>query len=175
MLEGTLAYVGVGSNLGDSLQNCRDALAQLSGIEGIVLERVSSFYKTEPVILPEDGHENADVLEKSSWFINAVAEIRTTLFPRDLLKVLQEIESRLGRVRTFKGAPRTIDLDLLLYGQEIIREEELIVPHPQMHRRRFVLEPFCEIASYVIHPVFGVSVRGLKERLNDQKVVEHIK
>jgi 2-amino-4-hydroxy-6-hydroxymethyldihydropteridine diphosphokinase len=102
-----------------------------------------------------------------------VAEIRTTLLPRDLLRVLQGIEKTMGRVRKYKGSPRIIDLDLLLYGQEIIREDDLIVPHPAMHKRRFVLEPLSEIASYLIHPAFGVSMRGLKERLDDQKIVEH--
>ncbi len=172
MLEGILAYVGIGSNLGDPLRNCRDAIERLSNASGIALERVSSFYKTEPVVLTDGASEHSDELEKQNWFINAVVEIRTTLSPGDLLKVLQGIESRLERIRTFKGAPRTIDLDILLYGQEIIHEDELIVPHPQMHQRRFVLEPLCEIASYLIHPVFGVSMRGLKERLNDRKVVE---
>jgi len=104
--------------------------------------------------------------------VNAAAEIRTELAPRDLLRALLDIEMTMGRVRTFASGPRVIDLDLLLYGQEIIREEGLMVPHPQMHQRLFVLEPLCEIASYLIHPVFGVSMRGLKDRLVDQKIVE---
>ena len=87
------------------------------------------------------------------------------------MKALQLIENSTGRVRTVRGGPRIIDLDLLLYGQEIVREKELTVPHPEMHRRLFVLEPMCEIASYLIHPVFGVSMRGLKDRLNDQQTV----
>ena len=78
----------------------------------------------------------------------------------------------MGRVRTFAGAPRIIDLDLLLYGHEIIQEVDVIVPHPEMHQRRFVLEPLCEIASYLIHPVFGISMRGLQDRLESQKIVE---
>jgi len=92
--------------------------------------------------------------------------------PLDLLRVLQKIEKAMGRVRTFAGAPRIIDLDLLLYGQEVIHEDHLIIPHPEMHKRLFVLEPLCEIASYLIHPSFGVSMRGLKDRLEDQKIVE---
>lgn len=172
MQDGVLAYVGIGSNLGDPLQNCKDAIRHLSGISGVKLERTSSFYKTEPVIVSaQDGGRKRE-LEMQQWFINAAVEIRTILSAPNLLGFLQHIESEMGRVRTYAGAPRFIDLDLLLYGQEIIETEDLVVPHPQMHERRFVLEPLCEIASYAIHPVFGLSLRGLKERLNDQKVVE---
>lgn len=171
-MEGTLAYVGIGSNLGNPLSQCRESINKLSHVSDMTLERVSSFYKTEPVISNSSIGEERNELENQNWFINAVAEIRTTLVPGDLLKVLQNIEKMMGRVRAFAGAPRTIDLDLLLYGQEIINDVDLIVPHPEMHKRLFVLEPLCEIASYLIHPIFGVSMRGLKERLNDQKIVE---
>lgn len=170
---GILAYIGIGSNLSNPLQQCKESVQKLSCVSGITLERISSFYKTEPVILTSDPGDDIEELENQKWFINAVAEIRTTLLPRDLLLALQDIERTMGRVRKFKGSPRMIDLDLLLYGQEIIREDDLIVPHPEMHKRRFVLEPLSEIASYLIHPAFGVSMRGLKERLDDQKIVEH--
>lgn len=171
MLNGVISYIGIGSNLGDSLANCKEAVAGLSGIPETILEQVSSFYKTEPVTdIPADKAAR-EVLKKQSWFTNAVAEIRTRLSPRDLLTGLQDIEKVMGRARTFAGAPRVIDLDLLLYGQEIIHETDLVVPHPSMHKRRFVLEPLCEIASYAIHPLFGVSMRGLKDRLEDQKKV----
>ena len=171
MLEGTLAYIGIGANLQDPLAQCRTAIERLSGAAGITLERISSFYKTKPVIPESAGPEHRKELENQDWFVNAAAEIRTVLSPRDLLKALQLIENSTGRVRTVRGGPRIIDLDLLLYGQEIVREKELTVPHPEMHRRLFVLEPMCEIASYLIHPVFGVSMRGLKDRLNDQQTV----
>ncbi len=172
MLEGTLAYIGIGANLKDPLAQCRKAIERLSGVSGIKLERVSSFYRTEPVIPESADREARKELENQDWFVNAAAEIRTVLSPRDLLKALQHIENSIGRVRTIRGGPRIIDLDLLLYGQEIREEEGLTVPHPEMHRRLFVLEPLCEIASYLIHPVFGVSMRGLKERLDDYKTVE---
>jgi 2-amino-4-hydroxy-6-hydroxymethyldihydropteridine pyrophosphokinase len=81
----------------------------------------------------------------------------------------------MGRKRETKGGPRIIDLDLLFYGQDVIRETDLVVPHPEIHKRRFALEPLYEIASYFIHPVFGVSIRGLKDRLTDTKIVEMIK
>lgn len=174
MLEGILAYIGIGSNLGDPLLQCKESIKRLTGIPGISIERTSSFYKTEPVVSDSCVRDDRVETGNQHWFINAVTEVRTTLSPRDLLRSLQGIESKMGRVRSFVGAPRTIDLDLLLYGQEIICEDDLTVPHPEMHKRLFVLEPLSEIASYVIHPVFGVSVRGLKDRLNDRKIVEII-
>ena len=145
------------------MQNCEDAVESLSRINEIQLTGVSSFYKSEPV-----GMENQD------WFVNAVVEIKTMLAARDLLYVLQNVENAMGRKRETKGGPRIIDLDLLFYGQAVIDEADLTVPHPEIHKRRFVLEPLNDIASYFIHPAFGVSVRGLKDRLTDQKVVERI-
>ena len=163
-MNGIICYIGIGSNLGDALKNCQHALGSLSRAEGIKLKRVSSFYKTEPI-----GVENQNL------FINAVIEIKTALSARNLFQNLQNIEKDMGREREAKGGPRIIDLDLLFYGQEIIREVDLIVPHPEIQKRRFVLEPLCEIASYFIHPAFGVSIRGLKDRLSDNKMVEMIK
>jgi 2-amino-4-hydroxy-6-hydroxymethyldihydropteridine diphosphokinase len=136
----------------------------LSLTAGVEITRVSPFYKTEPV-----GIENQNM------FINAVVEIRTVLSARNLFQALQSIEKDMGRDREVKGGPRIIDLDLLFYGQEVIQDADLIVPHPEIQRRRFVLEPICEIASYLIHPDFGVSMRGLKDRLSDNKMVEMIK
>ncbi len=168
-MEGILVYIGIGANMGDPLRQCEESIRKLAVMPGIALKRVSSFYETEPVI---DSGEHRKDLEHQDWFINAVAEIRTTLLPHEVLETLQNIEMQMGRTREFKGAPRIIDLDLLLYGQDVISEGDLIVPHPLMHKRRFVLEPLCEMASYIIHPVFGVSMRGLKERLDDRKTVE---
>ena len=162
-MDGIICYIGIGSNLGNSLKNCQHAIEILSRAKGIELTTISSFYKTEPV-----GIENQD------YFINAVIEIKTELSPRTLLQTLQNIENDIGRVRDVKGGPRIIDLDLLFYGQNVISERDLIIPHPEIHRRRFVLEPLCEIASYFIHPSFGVSIRGLKDRLSDNKIVEII-
>jgi len=174
MMEGILAYIGIGANLGDPLAQCRQAVEKISRIPEITLERVSSYYRTEPVIPESAGPEHRRALEKQDWFVNAAAEIRTILSPQDLWKELRRIENDMGRVRTIAGGPRIIDLDLLMYGQEIVEEKDLRVPHPEMHRRLFVLEPMCEIASYWIHPVFGVSMRGLKDRLDDDKTVERI-
>jgi 2-amino-4-hydroxy-6-hydroxymethyldihydropteridine diphosphokinase len=163
-LNGIICYIGIGSNLGDALKNCRHAVESLSLVKGIEITRASSFYKTEPV-----GIEN------QNFFINAVVEIKTVLSVRNLFQMLQNIEKYMGRAMEVKGGPRIIDLDLLFYGQERIQDHDLIIPHPEISKRRFVLEPICEIASYFIHPAFGISMRGLKERLSDNKMVEMIR
>ena len=160
-VRGIIAFIGIGSNLRDPAVQCRDAVRRIGTIPEIRLLRRSSLYRTEPV-----GFQD------QAWFINAVAEIRTGLRPRKLLDTLKEIEREMGRTDSPRGGPRVIDLDLLLYGQEVVAEEGLIIPHPEMHRRRFVLEPLCELASYMIHPAFGVSVRGLLDRLTDPGLVE---
>lgn len=158
--RGVISFVGIGSNLDDPAARCAEALCCLSQVSGINVLRQSSLYRTEPF-----------GFEKQDWFINLVAEIRTVLNPHELLKALQRIEDTMGRVRGPKWGSRSIDLDILLYDQEVIGEEGLVIPHSDLHKRRFVLEPLCEIASYVIHPAFGVSVRGLMERLDDESKV----
>ena len=163
-MNGIICYIGIGSNLGNALKNCQHAINRISRSKEIEIIKVSSFYKTEPI-----GIENQNL------FINAVVEIKTTLSDRNLFQNLQNIEKDMGRKREVKGGPRIIDLDLLFYGQEVIQDADLIVPHPEIQKRRFVLEPLCETASYFIHPAFGVSIRGLKDRLNDNKMVEMIK
>ncbi len=160
-MTSTICYIGIGSNLGNALQNCKDAIESISRVNEIELIRNSSFYKTQPV-----------GIECQNWFVNAVAEIKTTLLAYDLLFVLQTVENAMGRKKETKGGPRIIDLDLLFYGQDVIDEVDLTVPHPEIHKRRFVLEPLGEIASYFIHPAFGISIRGLKNRLQDQKIVK---
>ena len=163
-MNGIICYIGIGSNLGDSLKNCQHAVENISGSEGIKLISASSFYRTEPM-----GMEN------QNYFVNAVLEVETDISARNLLQMLQTIENDMGRKREAKGGPRIIDLDLLFYGQNVIKEQNLTVPHPEIQKRRFVLEPLCEIASYFIHPSFGISIRGLKDRLDDNKMVEMIK
>jgi 2-amino-4-hydroxy-6-hydroxymethyldihydropteridine diphosphokinase len=162
--SGIICFIGIGSNLGNSQKNCQCAVEFLSETKDINLMSVSSFYKTEPV-----------GVEKQNYFTNAIVEIRTFLPADQLLRTLQEIEKRMGRERKEKGSPRIIDLDLLFYGQHVIRDTNLMIPHPELHNRRFVLEPLCEIASYFIHPSYGISVRGLMDRLVDKKSVERIK
>lgn len=160
-IRGVIAFIGIGSNRGKPADACRKAVRKLTETLEVRLLRCSSLYRTEPVG-PYD----------QPWFINAVAEIRTSLPPRLLFDALKEIERRMGRTEGPKWGPRLIDLDLLLYGQEVVQERDLVIPHPELHRRRFVLVPLCELASYAIHPAFGVSVRGLLERLEDPCRVE---
>lgn len=159
-VRGVIAFIGVGSNMNDPAERCREAICFLSQASGIKVLRQSSSYCTEPV-----------GFEKQDWFINAVAEIRTVLHPRELLQTMHEIENKMGRVRGQSWGPRVIDLDVLLYGQEVLKDDALVIPHSELHKRRFVLQPLCEIASYVIHPVFGVSMHGLMERLDDESGV----
>ncbi len=162
-MYGIICYIGIGSNLGDCLKNCKTAVECISRLREVELTAVSSYYKTEPV-----------GVEAQNDFINAVAEIKTSLQAGELLTALQNIENSMGRIRESKGGPRNIDLDLLFYGQNVLQDGTMIVPHPEIHKRRFVLEPLCEIASYLIHPSFGVSVRGLRDRLTDDKKVERL-
>lgn len=162
-MDGIIAYIGIGSNQDGPVVQCRTAISEIAAVPEIRMLRTSSFYQTEPV-----GFADQDD------FINAVCEIRTTLRPRLLLETLQLIEKRMGRKEAKRWGPRVIDLDILLYGQEVVEEADLIIPHPACHTRGFVLMPLSEIASYVIHPAFGVSVSGLRDRLKDEKRVEII-
>jgi len=162
---GTIAYIGLGSNLQEPLFQCRLALEKLRGMTGVKLLRASSFYRTEPI-----GVRNQDS------FVNAVVEIRTILSPRRLWENLRATEQVMGRQETQRWGPRLIDLDIIFYGQELLREDDLVIPHPECHRRRFVLIPMCELAGYLVHPAFGISVQGLLIRLNedDRAAVELI-
>jgi len=155
-LRGVIAYIGVGSNLEEPLRQCRMALQNIAALNDTRLLRASSFYRTEPVGVSEQDA-----------FVNAVAEIRTELLPRTLLGALKTIEQQMGRRESLRWGPRIIDLDILLYDRDIVKEEDLIIPHPEFHKRRFVLAPLCEISSYVIHPAFGISMQGLLIRLDD--------
>jgi 2-amino-4-hydroxy-6-hydroxymethyldihydropteridine diphosphokinase len=158
-----IAYLGIGSNLGDPIENCRKALREIASLKNVQVLRRSSLYRTEPVgDIPQD------------WFVNGVVEIRTTFTALQLLKALQWVEQALGRERKGRWGPRIIDIDILLYGQEIIKTESLVVPHPELHKRRFVLVPINEIAPYVIHALYGISMKGLLDRLEDDHAVERI-
>jgi len=130
----TTCYIAFGSNLGDRKKTIDAALEKLRNCAGIEVSRVSSIIETDPVGGPPQGK-----------FLNGVAEVHTDLAPRELLECLQKIESELGRVRSEKNAPRTIDLDILLYGDEKIDEPGLKVPHPRMHEREFVMKPLKEL------------------------------
>lgn len=153
----TIAYVGLGSNLGDRQATFDLALTQLRNHKRIDLLRSSAVLETKP--LTDDGQEN---------YLNAVVEIQTDLSAPALLGKLQAIEMDLGRTRQEKWGPRTIDLDLLVFGTEILQTEVLTVPHPQMHLRSFVLEPLCQLNEDLPHPVLDIRMGELKQRLNGQ-------
>lgn len=155
MAEPVTAYIGLGTNLGDRYQNIAQAKQALGNLKNTSLISVSSEIETEPL-----GHAN------QPNFLNAVARIETELTPNELLANLQAIENELGRERKQKWASRTIDLDLLLFGDEIIDTENLTVPHKQMHLRTFVLKGLCELNSEIVHPLLGVNVAELAARLN---------
>ncbi len=140
----TLCFIGLGSNLGESCEQLRRALADLDRLPGTQLLQHSSFYRSAPV----------GFLDQPD-FVNAAAKISTTLTPQQLLSALLDIERHHGRERTFVNAPRTLDLDVLLYGDLQIDEPELTIPHPQMHLRAFVLQPLLEMAPDCFIPDIG--------------------
>ena len=149
-----LAYLALGSNLGDRKENLHEALSRLRA-RGVEVGRVSAFLETDPVGAPP-GTETLR-------YLNAAAQIRTTLSPRSLLNLLLEIEREMGRARKAgeQNAPRGIDLDLLLYENLILKEPGLQIPHPRLHLRFFVLSPLKEIAPNAEHPVFQKSISDL--------------
>ena len=155
------AFVGLGSNLGEREAMIRQALESLAKLPQTTLVKASSLYDTEPV--GEVDQPN---------FLNAVAQIETELTPRQLLWNLFLIEKRLGRVRTHRWGPRTIDLDLLLYGGLIIEEPDLTVPHSELARRSFVLVPLVELDPLLVHPASGDTLVHLLSRLNTRPPVK---
>jgi 2-amino-4-hydroxy-6-hydroxymethyldihydropteridine diphosphokinase len=144
------AYIGIGSNVGDSQRNCHEAIERIGASDGCRVISASAFYLTEPV-----GNKNQE------WYVNGVVSISTAMRARDLLNALLQVEANMGRVRTVKWGPRIIDLDILLFGQDIIDEIDLKIPHPMMHLRKFVMAPVAEIAPEIIHPVLGKTMTEL--------------
>ena len=138
-----IAYVGIGANLGDAQANVLDALRRLALLDGTTVIETSGLYRTMPV--DSTGPD----------YINAVACIDTSFDPYELLAALQDIEQAHGRERPYRNAPRTLDLDLLLYGDQQIATDTLTVPHPRMHERGFVLAPLAEIAPEIVIPGVG--------------------
>jgi 2-amino-4-hydroxy-6-hydroxymethyldihydropteridine diphosphokinase len=151
-----LAYIALGANVGDRAENIRVALEKLKETPGVDVTKVSAMLENPAVGGPVD----------SPPFLNAAAEVATSLPADMLLARLLEIEQEMGRVRREKWGPRPIDLDLLLYGDLVLDLPGLTVPHPLMHKRRFVLSPLVEIAPDAVHPVFQWTVEELLEDLN---------
>jgi 2-amino-4-hydroxy-6-hydroxymethyldihydropteridine diphosphokinase len=134
-------FLSLGSNLGNRRGNITRALDELA-VEGVEVRRVSSFYRTEPV-----------EYRQQPWFVNCAAEVATELLPLQLLRAVQRVERRLGRKRDIHKGPRTIDIDILLYENVVVRSRDLNIPHESMAERRFVLVPLGELAPGVRHPV----------------------
>jgi len=165
-------YISAGSNLGQRLKNCRkgiDMLTHTSGLDSgvgsgpggpdVILTAQSSFYRTAPVDFTDQD-----------WFVNAVFAIRTRLSPQALLGHLKEIQRRVGRKKSkIRFGPRVLDLDILLFDDLIISLPDLVIPHPRMHKRRFVLLPICDINPHLVHPILKREMGDLLGRLNENE------
>lgn len=155
------AYIALGSNLGDRELNLLRAVAEIGRLPESRVTALSSFYETSPVGTVKQGA-----------FYNAVLRLSTRLDPRSLLARMLRIEDEtFKRVRTIRQGPRRMDLDLLLYGGLAINEKDLVVPHPRLAERRFVLQPLCEIAPDLLHPLTGKSMRELLAALESDETV----
>ena len=150
-------YIGLGSNLGNRLENLDKAIEALP--PDVELVSASPIYETEPW-----GY-----LDQPA-FLNQVIEVDTGLLPEDLLAYLKQIEKKLGRQATFRNGPRSIDLDILIYGDWVLVQDGLIIPHPRMHQRAFILKPLEDLAANLCHPVYGTTMQDLLRNV-DQKGV----
>ena len=156
-----LVYLSLGSNVGDRAAQLRDALTRLSAAGRVVAG--SSFYETEPVEFTEQP-----------WFLNCVVALETSKTPQQLMDAILHIEQEMGRRRIQTKGPRSIDIDILLFGETIVDANELTIPHPAMHQRRFVLEPLAEIAPEVRHPVFKKTIGELRDALPEGQAVKRV-
>lgn len=160
----SFAYIGLGSNLGKRLKNLEKSVKILESLDSLKVIKKSSVYLTEPV-----GYEN------QSWFLNMVIKVKTDLLPFELLDKLLETEKKMGREKGVKNGPRKIDLDLLFYDDRIINTKRLTLPHPRLHKRRFVLVPLSEISKNKIHPLKKKRISTLLKELKDEKKIKFFK
>lgn len=154
-------FIALGSNVGDRLQNLREAIAQLT--PQVIVSAESSIYETEPW-----GFEEQDD------FLNMVVQGETELEPDELLTHLKRIEDNVGRTKTFRNGPREIDLDILFYDDLILEREGLAIPHPRLHERDFVLVPLADIAPKLIHPIWNHRITDLLSQLDVSKIKEFV-
>ena len=156
-----IAYIGIGSNLGRKTENCLRAVEMMGRIPGCGLMEHSDLYRSSPV-----------GVEGQEWFVNGVASLGSSISAQKLLTELLAVERAMGRIRKGHWEPRIIDLDILMYGREVIHEADLRVPHPLMHLRRFVLVPMAALAPDLVHPGLGLSMGELLKQLpEDDQVV----
>ena len=148
-----LVYLSLGSNLGDREKYLREAISRLGELGGI--RQVSALYETQPV----------EVQGEQPWFLNCALAMETELMPLEFLSRMLAVEKSMGRIRTEPKGPRTIDIDIVFFGNDALNTPELTVPHPAMHQRRFVLAPLAEIAPAFVHPVLKRTVRELLDSL----------
>ena len=156
-------YIGFGSNVGDRVDFCDRAVTLLSLLPHSQVIAVSLLYETEPV---NDGSSPGDC-----WFLNGVVQLETDITPKSLLSMLREIERSLGRDEDNRSGPRTMDLDILFYGQRVIDEPGLVVPHPRLHQRRFVLMPLSELDPLWVHPTRHRTISRLLAEVKDHSEV----
>ncbi len=156
-------YLGLGSNIGNKIENIIVAVDKLKSNSEITFVALSSFYETEP----------REYLNQDN-FINAVVKLQTTFSAIELYKIIKNIETEMGREKTFQNGPRLIDIDILLYGDKIINTNEILIPHAKISERKFVLIPFAEIDNSVIIPGIQKSILQLLKSCNDSGVVQII-